>query len=209
MTPALVPVKALAASKSRLFPERARRDVEALSLAMMGDVIACLRAVPGLGEVAVTTPDAAVAECAARAGARVLLRPDPGLNAALEAAAAELVAPGEALLIVLGDVAAADPADVAALLAAAPERGVALTPTSDGGTSALWRRPADVIAPHFGPDSAKAHREAASAAGAAYVELELASLSIDIDVGEDARAILAHESLGPRTRALLEAWLSP
>ena len=45
MIAAVVPVKTLAESKSRLFPERARRDVEALSLAMMADVIACLRAV--------------------------------------------------------------------------------------------------------------------------------------------------------------------
>ena len=61
MIPAVVPVKALAESKSRLFPERARRDVEALSLAMMGDVIACLRAVPAIARVVVVTPDPAVA----------------------------------------------------------------------------------------------------------------------------------------------------
>src|SRR5439155_24734192 len=61
---AVVPVKALAESKSRLFPERARRDVEELSLAMMGDVIACLRAVSDIARVVVVTPDPGVASAA-------------------------------------------------------------------------------------------------------------------------------------------------
>jgi 2-phospho-L-lactate guanylyltransferase len=204
---AVVPVKALAASKSRLFPERPRGDVEALSLAMMGDVIACLRAVAGLARVTVVTPDTAVAHAAEAQGADALLRADPGLNPAIEAAAAAVAGPGDGLLVVLGDVAAADPSEVAQLVAAAPERGVAIAPSRDGGTSALLRRPRDVIPARFGADSAKRHREAAAAAGTALVELALPSLAIDVDRAEDARAILAHATLGARTRALLEAWL--
>jgi len=206
MIAGIVPVKALAESKSRLFPERARGDVEALSLAMMGDVIACLRAVDGLARVVVTTPDAAVAAAAQAQGAQALLREDPGLNAAIEAASAEVAGPRDGVLVVLGDVAAADPAEVSQLLAAAPARGVALAPSRDGGTSALLRRPADTIPACFGRDSAKRHREAAAAAGAAFVELVLPSLAIDVDRAEDARAILAAPTLGARTRALLEAW---
>jgi 2-phospho-L-lactate guanylyltransferase len=203
---AIVPVKALAESKSRLLPERARGDVEALSLAMMGDVIACLRAVDGIARVVVTTPDAAVADAAEADGAHALLRDDPGLNAAIEAAGAEVSGAGDGVLVVLGDIAAADPAEVAQLLAAAPARGVALSPSRDGGTSALLRRPKEVIPACFGRDSAKHHREAAAAAGAALVELVLPSLAIDVDRAEDAHAILAVPSLGARTRALLEAW---
>ena len=209
MTAAVVPVKALAASKSRLFPERPRGDVEALSLAMMSDVIACLLAVPGVHRVAVVTPDAAVAERAEACGAEALLRPDPGLNPAVEAASAELAEPGGDVLVVLGDVAAADPGELARLLAEAPARGVALAPSSDGGTSALLRRPADVIPARFGRDSARRHRDAATRAGVPLLELALPSLAIDVDLGEDARAILARPTLGPRTRALLEAWSRP
>ena len=110
------------------------------------------------------------------------------------------------MLVVLGDVAAADPRELAQLLDAAPARGVALAPSRDGGTSALLRRPRDVIPACFGRDSAKRHREAAAAAGAALVELVLPSLAIDVDRAEDARAILAVPSLGARTRALLEGW---
>ena len=206
MIAAVVPVKALAESKSRLFPERARRDVEELSLAMMGDVIACLRAVSDIARVVVVTPDPGVASAAQTQGAEALLRPDPGLNPAIEAASAAVAGPGDAVLVVLGDVAAADPAEVAQLVAAAPARGVALAPSRDGGTSALLRRPPDVIPARFGRDSAKRHREAAASAGAPLVELALPSLAIDVDLSEDARAILAQPTLGARTRSLLEAW---
>ena len=206
MIAAVVPVKALAEAKSRLFPERARSDVEALSLAMMGDLIACLRATPGIARVVVVTPDSAVAGAAQEQGAQALLRREPGLNPAIEAASAAVAGPGDGVLVVLGDVAAADPRELAQLLDAAPARGVALAPSRDGGTSALLRRPADVIPARFGADSAKHHREAAAAAGAALVELALGSLAIDVDRAEDARAILALPTLGARTRALLEAW---
>jgi 2-phospho-L-lactate guanylyltransferase (CobY/MobA/RfbA family) len=63
-----------------------------------------------------------------------------------------------------------------------------------------------VIPARFGPDSARRHREAAAAAGVPLRELALRSLAIDVDLGEDARAILAEPTLGPRTRALLERW---
>jgi 2-phospho-L-lactate guanylyltransferase len=206
---AVVPVKALADSKSRLFPERPRRDVEALSLAMMADVIACLRAVSAIARVWVVTPDEAVARRAESEGAAVLLRPDPGLNAAIEAASAAVAAPGDGVLVVLGDVAAADPAEVSRLVAAAPARGVALAPSRDGGSSALLRRPADVIPARFGRDSAKRHREAAAAADVPLVELALPSLAIDVDLIEDALAIQGLATLGAHTRALLESWRSP
>jgi len=146
---AVVPVKALAESKSRLFPERARADVEALSLAMMGDVIACLRAVAAVARVVVVTPDTAVADAAEAEGAQALLRADPGLNPAIESASAAVAGPGDGVLVMLGDVAAADPAEVAQLVAAAPARGVALAPSRDGGTSALLRRQRQVIPARF------------------------------------------------------------
>jgi 2-phospho-L-lactate guanylyltransferase len=206
VTAAVVPVKALAEAKSRLFPERARSDVEALSLAMMGDLIACLKSAAGIARVVVVTPDSAVASAAQAQGAQALLRSEPGLNPAIEAASAAFAGTGDGVLVVLGDVAAADPREIAQLLDAAPARGVALAPSRDGGTSALLRRPADVIPACFGPDSARRHREAAAAAKSALVELSLASLAIDVDRAEDARAILALPTLGARTRALLEAW---
>ena len=206
MIAAVVPVKGLDDAKSRLFPERERHDVEALSLAMMSDVIVCLCAVPALDRVAVTTPDPRVADAAKQAGAEPLLRDDPGLNAAIEAASQILAGPQDAVLVVLGDVAAAAPGEIAQLIEAVPDHGVGIAPSNDGGTSALFRRPPDVIPARFGRDSAARHRDAAQAAAVPLRELALPSLAIDIDFGEDANAVFALPSLGARTRAVLEGW---
>jgi 2-phospho-L-lactate guanylyltransferase len=201
---AVVPAKSLSGAKSRLLRGLPRPAVERLCLAMLGDVIDALRRVRGLARVAVVTPDAAVAAAARGAGAEVLLRPDPGLNEAIEAAAAA-VAPGpdDGVLVVLGDVAGALPAELERLLAALPARGVALAASRDGGTCALLRVPRDVIAAGFGPDSARVHRERAARAGVPCVELALPSLGVDVDEPEDLAALRLSGGGGVRTRALL------
>ena len=89
MSLALVPVKALATSKSRLLPELDREQLQQLSLAMLDDVVRALCGVAALDRVVVATPDATVAEAARNAGADALLRPDSGLNPAIDAAAAD------------------------------------------------------------------------------------------------------------------------
>jgi 2-phospho-L-lactate guanylyltransferase len=206
MNGALVPVKALAAGKSRLAGRLPPGAQERLVLAMLGDVVATLRAVPEIGAVVVVTPDPRVAEEAAALGAEPLLRDDPGLGAALDAGARHLAARGlGALLVVLGDVPGGSAEEVALLFEALRGlggRGVVLAPSRDGGTSALLRAPWDAIPNRFGKDSASAHREAAAAAGLPYSELPLASLAIDLDRIEDAEALRAAPG-APRTRALL------
>jgi 2-phospho-L-lactate guanylyltransferase len=206
---AVVPVKMLAASNSRLSPRAGREAVRALCLAMMGDVVEALRGAAGVARVAVVTPDPDVADAAVAAGAEALLREDPGLNAAIENAAAVLAPePGAGVLVVLGDVAALASADVERLLAAGRDGGVVLAPSRDGGTSALLRIPRDAIPARFGADSAKRHREEAQRAGVRFQELALPSLAIDVDVAEDVTAILASDTLGRRTRAALAAFAS-
>jgi 2-phospho-L-lactate guanylyltransferase len=208
MTIALIPVKRLEDSKSRLLPELPDAERQALTLAMLEDLIEALRASGAIDRVAVTTPDEKVAARARAAGAEIVLRPEPGLNAALEDATIRLApAADEALLVVLGDVAGALPADFRRLVEAATRapiaRGVWLAPSADGGTSALLLRPARAIPFRFGPESAKRHREAALAAGVAYHELWLPSLAIDLDAPEDLAAFLATPGGGLRTRRLL------
>jgi len=210
MTLAVVPVKRLAAGKSRLAPQIARADLEALSLAMLLDILAALEQTPSVSRRAVVTPDAEVAEAAEAAGAIAVLRPDdPGLNESIDAASHELIeAPGEALLVVLGDVAGARAAELESLfeaLAGEPGPAIALAPSRDGGTSALLRAPHDAIPSLFGPESAKRHREAAARASVPCKELQLPSLAVDLDLAEDVDRFLASESAhGARTRAVLQ-----
>ena len=80
MSIALVPVKRLEQSKSRLLPQLPAPRRQALTLAMLADLLEALCQTPGLDRVAVTTPDTVVASLARSAGAEVLMRPEPGLN---------------------------------------------------------------------------------------------------------------------------------
>lgn len=209
MTAALVPVKALAAGKSRLAAALGREGAAALVLAMLEDVVAALRAVPRFSVVAVVTPDPAVGEAAERAGARALVGADPGLNESIDRAARELgPACDGGLVVVLGDVAGVRSEEIEQLLDALAKLGApgaVLVPARDGGSAALARNPRDAIAARFGPDSAAAHREAARAAGVPLVELRLASCELDLDDERDLRAFLAGPGAGPRTRAALRA----
>jgi len=205
---ALVPVKHLSAGKSRLLPELDRAALEALSLAMLEDILAALDATPSLDRSAVVTPDPTVAKRATELGATALLRDDPGLNESIDLATEQLgLAANEPLLVILGDVAGAMGDEIEALfeaLAREPSgRAVVLAPSSDGGTSALLRAPADIIPSRFGPDSSKLHRDEAIRAGAPYRELNLPSLSIDLDLADDVERFLARGFGGECTRRVL------
>ncbi|MHC4408733.1 MAG: 2-phospho-L-lactate guanylyltransferase [Planctomycetota bacterium] len=208
MIGAVVPVKTLPHAKSRLRPWLDRPTVERLAIAMLGDVLETLQRVRALDRIAVATPDLRLAEVARSAGAEVLSAAVAGLNPAIEAACAQLApATDDAALVVLGDVAGAQAEDVEALLEAGPRRGIALAPSSDGGTSALFRAPRDVIPAAFGPDSARAHRDLAVNAGVPFEELALPSLAIDIDERQDLEKFASSARAGSRTRALLRELL--
>jgi len=208
MIGAVVPVKMLPFSKSRLRPWLDGPSVERLSIAMLGDVLETLQRVRALGRIAVATSDPRLSEVARRVGAEVLSASVVGLNPAVEAACAELTpTAGDAALVVLGDVAGANPADIEALLDVGNRCAVALAPSNDGGTSALLRTPRDIIPAAFGPDSARVHRELAASAGVAFEEIALPSLAIDIDERADLEKFASSASTGSQTRALLRELL--
>lgn len=204
MTVAIVPVKRLADTKSRLLSQLAQEERESFSLAMLTDVIAALLAAESVDRVVVVTPDEGVGAAARAAGAEALVRDDPGLNPALDAGARALEVGDEPVLVVLGDVAGALASDIDVLSEALEAPGVALAPSSDGGTSALLRSPYDVIPSCFGADSAKRHREAAARRGVAYREIPLPSLALDLDVPEDVEHFLRTQGGGEQTRAALK-----
>mgnify|MGYP001051658361 CR=1 FL=1 len=210
MSCAVVPVKALAEAKSRMLPDLARAERAGLSLAMLSDVLEALLATPCLDRVVVLTPDAEAAQSARSLGAEALLRPDPGLNAAIDAAAEELaLGEAEPFLVVLGDVAGLESEDVVRLCRSLAESSVpcaALAASQDGGSSALLRVPHDALPACFGPDSARRHREAAHKAGVPLHELDLPSLALDLDGPKDVAQFLARKTAGGvATRRFLES----
>jgi 2-phospho-L-lactate guanylyltransferase len=215
-TAALVPFKDFTRAKQRLRERFSAVQVESLGRAMLEDVLGALRE-SSLSAVRALTEDPAVARVAAEAGAEVRLqRPDPGLNAALDAAAAELAAEGyEASLVVLGDLPLLEPGHVNQVLAEAERAQVVLVPSCDGGTAMLLRRPPACMPSRFGVESAAAHAAEARARGLTLVEL--GSLEerarFDLDTPEDVQRLLREPSItarsarrAGRTRELLELY---
>jgi 2-phospho-L-lactate guanylyltransferase len=203
---ALVPAKTLGEAKGRLADALTEQERRRLALAMLEDVLRTLKAVPAIDSVHVVSPDDEVLSLAARLGAHPVAESATvrGLNQALNRALSAMSPAPEALLVVHGDLPEATPADIEALLAALPQRGIALCPSKDRGTSALALRPPDVIAFRFGERSSIMHKREAAARGVPCEIVRRESLSRDIDSIDDLRGLLARPAATATHRALAE-----
>jgi 2-phospho-L-lactate guanylyltransferase len=203
---AIVPAKALDQAKGRLaalLSESERRD---LALAMLEDVVRALQAADEIDSVTVISPDDAVLDVARGLDANALPEPATvrGINQALSYAL-DSISPGpDAVVVVLADVPLITPGDVQAAIAALPERGLAICPSHDNGTSLLAMRPAGLIPFRFGPKSFSLHKREAAARGVPAEVLRIDSLARDIDTPDDLRAIASETGAGTATGRLLE-----
>ena len=109
--------------------------------------------------------------------------PDRGLawNDALAAATAELVR-APLVAVVSADLPFLRAEEVEELLAATPERGLAIARALDGGTNAVSMRPPGLVPTRFGePGSAAVH----AALGVTAVVVDLPGLAFDVDTPAD------------------------
>lgn len=182
-TVAVIPLKSLAAAKGRLseaMPPSLRRE---LVRWMFGRAVeACLEA-SSIRHVLVVAEDPADVELG---GVEVLRQRESGLNGALRTADAHVGSQAPSVVLV-ADLPLIEAGDVDAICGSGG--AVVIAPTSDGGTGALYRNPTGVIPTAFGPDSAHAHGELARAAGLVPVVCDRAGFRIDLDTGEDLRAV--------------------
>ena len=192
---ALVPVKALREAKTRLaavltFEQRAR-----LTLTMLHTVCRALRQAAesrDVRSISIVTSDATlVPEGCARIDDAGF-----GLNAALAAAAEQLVRGGaQALLILPADLPFVRASDVRALCAWGSERpALAIAPDrARRGTNGLLLTPPQLIAPRFGAESFAAHAAAGRAAGVTAAVPQCPGLECDIDDPADLELLLHRE----------------
>ena len=202
----VVPVKRLADAKSRLASELDPPARNELVVAMLEDVLTAVRAAYD-GPVMVLSPSDEYAEVARPFEAGWERDAGTGYNEAIRHAASTSVAASSGAMLVLpGDLPGAQPEDVRQLTGALNRASVVVATAVDGGTAALGLRPAGVIAPAFGFDSARRHQEAALAAAAPLEVVEAASLAYDIDrLGMLTDAPLAFTP-GAATRRFLERY---
>ena len=186
-----------AGAKTRLGPflsPSARAD---LATAMLADVLAATRGARFAKRIVVT--ESAAVRRAAR-GFDALDVPASGTNAA--ARAALRASDGARALLVLADLPLLATSDLEALLDVnAP---VVIAPDRHRhGTNALELAPPSVIAPAFGRESFRVHRERAARAKARVRIVRTPGLATDVDSPDDLRAARRSRLLGARTKELL------
>lgn len=196
---AVVPVKNLRHTKSRLMSVLNPAGRAGLTLYMMGRVIFALKEAQ-VEAVCVVSPDRLVLQKAQEKGASILLQRGEGLNPALEEGRQWAVERGASELLVL-------PADLPLLIAEdvrsvidceKGEPAVAISPdASHTGTNALLLRPPDAIPFAFGPGSFETHQRSARERNVEISVVEQTHLSFDLDTREDFAHFRALEGLVP------------
>lgn len=193
-TLAILPIKSLGYAKQRLSDELEASFRRALMEAMFSDVLVALRRAERIDQVLVVSRDHNVQRIASGYGAMVVEDEDQGHNAAAARGIDRAVALGtEQVLLVPGDCPLLDPRQLDELLARRARRpSVLVVPDRHGtGTNALLLTPPDALAPSFGPGSHERHTANAAAAGVSAQTVEIPSLALDIDTGEDLAAVEA------------------
>ena len=178
----VIPVKGLPAAKSRLLPASAdaaahRRLVEAIR----ADTVAAARNADPVARV-VLVSDGVSDRPPAGPDPEMLVQTRPGLNAALEEAAAQAGRswPADGVAALVGDLPALQPDELAeALVAAADYPRAHVRDAAGTGTTLLTARPGIALRPSFGPGSAARHgHDSVAIAGRP-------GLRRDVDTAED------------------------
>lgn len=184
---AVVPVKDLWGTKSRLKPVLSPPARAGLTVYMMGRVVAALREA-GVGRVCVVSPDRVVLSEAQERGATPLPQQSRGLNPALEEGRRRAMEEGASSLLVLpADLPLIEAGDVRALLGE-PGEGPLVVISPDGGrvgTNALLLKPPDALPFAFGPDSYESHLARARERGLEVRVREVPHLAFDLDTVDD------------------------
>lgn len=193
---AIVPVKPLRRSKSRLAPVLSDGERAQLSQRLLLHTLDVLAQVPAIERTLVVSRDPKALSVARARGARTVMeRGTPELNQAL--IRATVVAKGygvSSVLILPADLPLIGRQNVVDLLDSATSPPViVVAPDRHGtGTNALLTSPPGLIEYDFGPDSFIRHQERAKLAGARLEVCPIHAFQLDVDKPEDLE-LLAHE----------------
>jgi len=175
----LIPLKRLDDAKSRLSDVLTADERSGLMLELLEGVLTAAEEAD-VGPITIVTGESAVPDGFGRFDDRGL-----AWNDALAAAMREVVS--EPIAAVLSaDLPRVTAEDIQALVAATPDRGMAIARALDGGTNAVSMRPPGAIVTHFGePQSSAVHAQATAAAGLAARIIDLPGLAFDVDTPAD------------------------
>jgi len=192
---AVVPVKSLRQSKTRLSLVLTPKERTALILAMLQDVLNALK-LSLVCKVCLVASDSAVQDLAD--GCKVTYHQEGrrGLNPAIELGVKWCIEhEAEAVLIVPADVPMITAEDINRIIRLGAERKcIVISPSLNGGTNALLQKPPGVIPLRFGPDSYMKHINQASFKGISVKSYWSKRVAADVDTLDDLAAFFEAES---------------
>jgi 2-phospho-L-lactate guanylyltransferase len=191
---AVVPVKALDASKRRLSSVLSPEKRRVLTAAMLLDVLNASKS-SVVREVLVVSPDFAVQRVIDKCGVSYLAPKRAGLNSSLKEAIDGCVQrQADSVLILPADVPLVSAEDINRLVTLGSEQPtVVLSPSLSGGTNALFLNPPNVIPVCFGPNSFFKHVKEARSKGVAIKFYSSRGTALDVDSEEDLKRMIEIE----------------
>ncbi len=186
---AIVPVKALHESKSRLREVLTPDQRVDLSREMLLNTLQVLAELTEIERTLVVSADLTVLALARERGAEIVKEHgSPSLNKALrQATAIASERQAEAVLVLPADLPLLQAVDIRELIGLAHDPPVVvISPDRKrSGTNALLVAPPSTIEYEFGPDSFERYIQRAEASGARVEIIELPTLGLDLDAPED------------------------
>ncbi len=185
---AIVPVKPLAESKSRLAGVLNENERAELSRRLLERTLLKLTRARGIARVVVISRDENVLKIARKFGAFGILETNANLNDALEQARRVCIANGaRALLIVPADLPKLRVRDIEKMIALGePAPRIVIAPAArDGGTNALLLNPAHDFVFQFGENSFNAHVAEAKNKNQQIEIYDSDTVTFDLDLPED------------------------
>jgi 2-phospho-L-lactate guanylyltransferase len=207
---ALIPVKVLERSKTRLASVLQPQECANLSRAMFMDVLDAMEKARHIDHIAVLTNDIDATKLATQYGHLIIEDKSEGeLCVGLNAAALQIAALGATTVMVMpGDLPTVTADDIDNLVSK-HQGGVSLCPAiRDGGTNALICSPPDAMPFQFGCDSARKHLEEATERGMQNARFPMHAFFRDIDTPDDLAWLARQDHTGNTVRFLHQSGIA-
>ncbi|MEM3727239.1 MAG: 2-phospho-L-lactate guanylyltransferase [Candidatus Bathyarchaeia archaeon] len=191
---AIIPVKELSKSKTRLSLILNPKERETLTLMMFKDVLNALHSSKRIKKIIVVSSDLAILKLYKRFGFKPLMETNEGnLNLALnEAIQFSLNEGAQAVLIMPSDIPLVKAEDIHALINnCSGKSSIIISPSKRmDGTNALLLHPPTILNVAYGENSFNIHVEKALKTKAQLKIIALPRIALDIDIIEDLRDLI-------------------
>jgi 2-phospho-L-lactate/phosphoenolpyruvate guanylyltransferase len=195
---AIIPVKGVVESKSRLSRSLSPQDKKKLIIALLEDVLIAVEESQIFSRVLVVSPDPNVEKEANLPNGTFLHQEGQGLNAGVRQSTLFAIREkASSVAVVLADIPLLEPRDLRELysLGGVAQR-VVLAPSLKGGTNVMVQEPPNIISPAYGRWSFSTHLRAAQKRGFAVYSVSNPRLSFDVDTLEDLIVIARKDPHG-------------